>query len=73
MTEPEYTEDGEIILPPNVLIFKSNIKKPQLIMMDFTVLQKKKEDNFFPDIIDEMKKLFSISPFFKNEDDNDGS
>jgi hypothetical protein len=54
-----YTMDGLIILPPNVLITK-NTKKPKMYIFDFTTIQMKKQDNFYDEILNELKDLFKF-------------
>lgn len=60
--EPQnaYTEDGLLILPPNILIPKSSLKS-KYIYVNFSQIQEKKENDFFQDILDEMKELFRFN------------
>lgn len=61
-----YTENGLIILPPNVLISKT-FKKPSMITMDFTDIQIRK-NSYFEDVMDELKSLFDFGHFKNSEE-----
>lgn len=53
-----YTKNGLIILPPNVLVPKT-LKKPNMIIMDFTAIQTRKNSQL-KDVMDELKSLFDL-------------
>lgn len=62
MNKTKYTKDGLIILPPNVLIPK-DFKRPELHIIDFTQIQQKRQEDYYEDLMDELKSIFSFGEF----------